>query len=98
MGLVRHDGDDYWGWIQMLSENHVSFDLVSFEHSDLKRYRALIVPNSGDVNAGDALALDAYVKDGGKLLLSGRSPDELICLGKPALKKTWPERHTVWWH
>ena len=96
VGLVRHDGDDYWGWIQMLSENHVSFDLVSFEHSDLKRYRALIVPNSGDVKAGDALALDTYVKDGGKLLLSGCIPDELTCLGKPALKKTWPKRHSMY--
>ena len=96
VGLVRHDGDDYWGWIQILSENHIPFDLVSFEHSDLKRYKALIVPNSGDVKGGDASALDDYVTNGGKLLLSGRIPDELKCLGQPALKKTWPLRHSMY--
>jgi hypothetical protein len=96
VGLVRRDGDDYWGWIQILSENHIPFDLVSFRHSDLKRYKALIVPESGGVKAGDARALDAYVDNGGKLLLSGRIPDALACLGRPVLKKTWPLRHSMY--
>jgi len=96
VGLVRHDGDDYWGWIQMLSENHVPFELVSFKHSDLKQYKALIVPASGKVSAGDAQALDDYVKGGGKVLLSGKMPEALTCLGKPALKKTWPPRHSMY--
>ncbi len=96
VGLVRRDGDDYWGWVQILSENHIPFDLVSFEHSELKRYKALIVPNSGGVKVGDARELDAYVESGGKLLLSGRIPDELRCLGQPALKKTWPQRHSMY--
>ncbi|MHC4120371.1 MAG: alpha-amylase family protein, partial [Planctomycetota bacterium] len=96
VGLVRNDGDDYWGWVQILSENHIPFDLVSFRHSDLKRYKALIVPESGNVKAGDARALDAYVKSGGKLLLSGRIPDALNCLGQAALKKTWPMRHSMY--
>jgi hypothetical protein len=96
VGLVRRDGDDYWGWVQILSENHIPFDLVSFRHSDLERYRALIVPESGGVKAEDAHVLDAYVKSGGKLLLSGRIPDALICMGRPALKKTWPLRHSMY--
>jgi len=75
VGLVRRDGDDYWGWIQILSENNIPFDLVSFRHSDLKRYRALIVPESGGVKAEDTRLLDTYVKGGGKLLLSGRIPN-----------------------
>ena len=96
VGLVRHDGDDYWGWVQILSENHIPFDLVSFRHSDLKRYRALIVPESGGVKAQDVPALDAYVKGGGKLLLSGRIPNALNCMGRPGLKKTWPLRHSMY--
>jgi len=96
VGLVRRDGDDYWGWVQMLSENHIPFDLVSFRHSDLERYKALIVPESGGVNANDARAMDAFVEAGGKLLLSGRIPDALTCLGRPTLKKTWPQRHSMY--
>lgn len=96
VGLVRHDGDDHWGWVQMLSENHVPFDLVSFEHSDLERYKALIVPDSGRTSADHARALDAYVKGGGRLLLSGKMPEALSCLGRPALKKTWPPRHSMY--
>lgn len=96
MGLARHDGDDYWGWIQILSENHIPFDLVSFKHSDLKRYKALIVPESGGVKDNDARLLDAYVKGGGKLLLSGRIPDAMICMGQATLKKTWPQRHSMY--
>ena len=96
VGLVRHDGDDYQGWIQILAENHIPFDLVSFRHSDLKRYKAIIIPESGDVTAGDAKALDDFVNAGGKLLLSGRIPDGLKCLGQPVLKKTWPRRHSMY--
>jgi hypothetical protein len=96
VGLVRRDGDDYWGWVQILSENHIPFDLVSFRHSDLKHYKALIIPESGGVKANDAHALDAYVEGGGKLLLSGRIPDALTCLGRPVLKKTWPLRHSMY--
>lgn len=96
VGLVRRDGDDYWGWVQILSENHIPFDLVSFRHSDLKRYKSLIVPESGGVNANDARSLDAFVSGGGKLLLSGRIPAALDSMGQPTLKKTWPLRHSMY--
>ncbi|MHC4558691.1 MAG: beta-galactosidase trimerization domain-containing protein [Planctomycetota bacterium] len=96
VGLVRRDIDDYWGWVQILSENHIPFDLVSFEHSDLKHYKALIVPESVGVKVQHARILDTYVKDGGRLLLSGRIPNALTCLGQPILKKTWPLRHSMY--
>ena len=96
VGLLYDDGDDYWGWVQMLSERHIPFDLVSMTRSDLSRYKALIAPDSGRLNADDAGKLDAWVEQGGKLLLSGRMPEGLACLGKPALKKTWPERHSMY--
>lgn len=62
----------------------------------MKRYRALVVPESGGVKAEDAAALDAYVTDGGRLLLSGRIPDALTCLGRFALKRAWPLRHSMY--
>ncbi|MCF7972960.1 MAG: hypothetical protein K9N55_04010, partial [Phycisphaerae bacterium] len=96
VGLVRHDGDDYWGWVQMLSENHIPFDLVSLPHSDLNRYKAMIVPESGRVKANESRRLDAYVQGGGRLLLSGKIPDTLTCFGQVSLKKTWPMRHSMY--
>ena len=96
VGIVRHDGDDYWGWVQMLSENHVPFDLVSLQHSELSHYKALIVPESARIKTGQAKMLDAYVEDGGKLLLSGKIPEALACLGQATLRKTWPMRHSMY--
>lgn len=96
VGLIRRDGDDYWGWVQILSENHIPFDLVSCKHSDLKRYAALIVPQSADLKPDQTQALDNYVQSGGRLLLSGRIPESLTCLGRPELKKTWPQRHSMY--
>jgi hypothetical protein len=96
VGLMVHSGDDYWGWIQLLSEHHIPFDLVSLQYSDLSQYKALIVPDSGRVSAKDARTLDAWVEKGGKLLLSGKMPEGLTCLGQPSLKKTWPERFSMY--
>ncbi len=96
VGLLYHSGDDFLGWSQLLSEHHIPFDLVSMEHSDLSRYKALIVPHSDRVHAENAVALDAWVHQGGKLLLSGKMPDGLTCLGEPSLKKTWPQRHSMY--
>lgn len=96
VGLVRRDGEDYQGWLQLLAEHHVPFDLVSLDHSDLPRYRGLIVPESDRIGSREAKALDAYVQEGGNLLLSGRMPEDLACLGRPRLVKTWPARHSMY--
>lgn len=96
VGLFYHAGDDYAGWVQMLSEHHVPFDLVSLTRSDLDRYQAIVVPQSGRLSQDDARKLDAYVAGGGRLLLSGKMPTALACLGSPELVKTWPERHSMY--
>ena len=96
VGLVRQDGDDYWGWVQILAENQIPYGLVSFGHSDLNRYKVLIVPESGELNQSETRTLDAYVRRGGQLALSGRIPDSLVSLGKPVLKKTWSQRHSMY--
>jgi hypothetical protein len=96
VGLLHHLGDDYAGWIQLLSEHHIPFDLVSLPLSDLSRYKALIVPDSGRLKQEESSMLDEWVKQGGRLLLSGKMPENLVCLGKPSLKKTWPQRHSMY--
>ena len=89
-------GDDYWGWVQLLSENQVPFDMVVLSKTDLKQYKALVVPESGMIVPQESRVLDAWVKSGGKLLLSGKMPGGLTCLGNPALEKTWPQRHSMY--
>ncbi len=89
-------GQDYWGWVQLLSENQVNYDMVILSKADLAQYNALIVPESGSISAREADILDGWVKSGGKLLLSGRIPEGLDCTGNPSLEKTWPERHSMY--
>ena len=96
IGILHHPGDDYWGWIQLLSEHHIPFDLISMQFSDLSNYKALVIPSSDRVSSDDAKVLDDWVKNGGKLLLSGKMPEDLTCLGQPELIKTWPERHSMY--
>ena len=94
--LYDGNGEDMQGWMQLLSENHVAFDLIGFGRSELKRYKTIIVPNSRRINEPGARALDQYVKDGGNLLLSGRMPEGMECFGETHLKKTWPQRHSMY--
>jgi len=96
VGLLFRNGDDGNGWVQMLSERHVPFDFIALGKSDLDRYQTVVVPESGRVNQDDARKLDAYVARGGRLLLSGKMPTSLTCLGSPALVKTWPKRHSMY--
>jgi hypothetical protein len=94
--LYDGQGEDMQGWMQLLSENHVPFDLIGFGRSKLQRYKTIVVPNSGRINEQDVRALDQYVKNGGHLLLSGKMPDGMDCFGKTRLKKTWPQRHSMY--
>ncbi|TWU32472.1 alpha-amylase family protein [Novipirellula artificiosorum] len=96
VGLVYHAGEDFAGWVQMLSESHVPFDLVSVTDSELNRYQTLVVPQSDRLHKDDARILDPYVARGGRLLLSGKVPESLTCTGSPKLIKTWPERHSMY--
>jgi hypothetical protein len=66
--------DEYRGWLDILGQSHLSFDLVSWERSDLARYPALVVPLSGKLNEAAADKLDEYVRGGGRLLFTGGVP------------------------
>jgi hypothetical protein len=81
--------DEVRGLIGMLSQAHVSYEFVSLAKSDLAKLPALIVPVSGPLSADTMRKLDAYVNDGGRLLLTGGPlTPELKCLGLSAAGKT----------
>ncbi|HOX04522.1 MAG TPA: hypothetical protein P5555_19985 [Candidatus Paceibacterota bacterium] len=74
--------DEQRGLLRILTESHRIFDLVSLARSDLSRYPALILPIVAPLSESAAAALDRYVAQGGRLLLTGgpASPD-LRCAG-----------------
>jgi hypothetical protein len=74
--------DELKGLFRILSEGHVSFDLVRTDTPDLERYRALIVPEGGGLGDDRLSRLDDHVRRGGKLLITGAEvPAGLKSLG-----------------
>jgi hypothetical protein len=73
--------DEYRGLFKILSEAHVSFDLVSLERSELSRYPTMVVPVADPLSPPVVQRLDRYVRDGGRLLLTGPVPESLPCAG-----------------
>jgi hypothetical protein len=73
----------------MLSQAHVSYEVVSLAKSDLAKLPALIVPVSGPLSAAATQKLDDYVIGGGRLLLTGGPvTPELKSLGLSASGET----------
>ncbi|MBD2848073.1 beta-galactosidase trimerization domain-containing protein [Paenibacillus sp. IB182496] len=60
------------GAVRMLLEGHVLFDVIDTE-ADFSRYRVLILPDVVRLSPELTQQLEAYVADGGKLLLTGES-------------------------
>ncbi len=90
VGLVRRGDQEYDGLFQILSENHVSFDLTTLDYDQLKRHSLVIVPDAGKLNRNQCSALDKYVSNGGKLLLTGKLPNGLKCIGSIEYTNTRP--------
>jgi len=84
VGLVvdfARGGEEYGGWLKILGESHLSFDLVSLAGPDLSHYPALIVPLAGQLNDAAARRLDDYVRSGGRVLVTGGIPAGLPAAG-----------------
>ena len=90
VGLVRRGDQEYDGLFQILSENHVSFDLTTLDYDRLKRHSLVIVPDAGKLNLSQCSALDKYVSNGGKLFLTGKLPAGLKCIGSIEYTNTRP--------
>jgi len=68
----RHDYHGDTGAGRILLEGHLLFDALDCE-SDFSRYRLLILPDEIVIDDTLQAKLDAYLAQGGKLLLSGAS-------------------------
>lgn len=77
-GARNHNADD--GAAQMLQEMKLPFDVID-RHADFSRYRLLILPDAIGLDDETAARLAAYLKAGGKAILSDRSG--LDAEGKP---------------
>ncbi len=88
VGVVRQGGDEYQGILQILCEGQVGFDLTGIDPQQLGRFPLIIVPAAGELDQAQVAILDAYVKKGGKLLLTQEVPKTLKSLGKIKLIKS----------
>ena len=78
VALIRGSGDEYRGFIKLLTEEHIMYDIIEPSAIGSERlprpieeYEALIL---GDVATMDAKlidAIDTYVNNGGKILTTG---------------------------
>jgi len=84
VGLVVdgvRSSDEYRGLYEILAQSHITFDLVSLNRSDIFNYQTLIVPDGVKLPVDKKSRLDEYVKNGGRLLITGKVIDSLQCLG-----------------
>ena len=92
IGLIMGSTQEYRGIMKLLIENHIMFDLIRQASvgspeapRKLEEYDALILSNVADMDDDFVSIIDNYVKEGGKLLVTG-SPGTNDGIGNP-LKK-----------
>ena len=90
IALIQRGEAEREGLKQILYENHIPFDLVQVNPEELAPYPMIIVPDAGDLDNNQCKVLDAYVKNGGKLLLTSKIPQDLACIGPVKLQTTRP--------
>lgn len=76
--LLTGSGNEYKGIFEMLTENHILFDVMEnwcINNKDLPReiesYEVIILPDVSSLSDEQCDRLDNYVLDGGKLLATG---------------------------
>jgi len=90
IALVRGSRNEYEGMIKLLTEEHIPFDVLEPAAigsgrmpRKLEEYEALILGDVSSMDRSLVLAIDNYVKNGGKILATGgtSTSDEF---GKPS--------------
>ena len=78
VGLIRGSTEEYRGMIQLLTEEHIPFDIIEPSAAGTARmprqlsdYQALILPDVESMDERLLAVIDNYVKDGGKILTTG---------------------------
>jgi len=90
IALVRRGDSECQGLMQILYENQVPFAFTQINSEQLADYSLVIVPDAGRLDSEQCEALDSYVKNGGKLLITKKVPKALQCIGPVTLKSTRP--------
>ena len=77
--LVRDNAQDYMdefhGWVAMLLENHILYDVFTealLDRKRLKKYHMLILPSVECLSNNQVKAIDEFVKSGGLLIATGK--------------------------
>jgi hypothetical protein len=71
-GIPGHHVDADEGAVRVLLEGRFTFDVLDLE-SDLAKYRLVILPDAVTVGPKLKTRINAYVKNGGRVLLTGKS-------------------------
>jgi hypothetical protein len=79
----KSTGNPREGWTRMLSQLKHQFDIVLAD-AEFSKYELIILPDHATVDPAMAKKLDAYVKQGGAVLVTGTSG-----LSEDATKVTW---------
>ncbi len=90
VGLVHRGEKEYEGILQILSEHQVAYELSTMDPERLRKFPVLVIPDAGGLSSGQCAALDKYVEDGGKLLLTAGIPAALKCSGSVTRKAVRP--------
>lgn len=90
VGLVRQGDDEYLGLVEILSENHIAYDLISLDQTIPQQIKLVIVPDAHELEREACSHLDRFVQQGGKVLLTGGIPKSLKCMGKTTLSEVRP--------
>ncbi|MCW3089444.1 MAG: Beta-galactosidase [Ferruginibacter sp.] len=78
VALIRGSTEEYRGMIKLLTEEHIMFDVIEPQAAGsarlprkLDEYDALILGDVSDMDDAFILLIDNYVKNGGKILVTG---------------------------
>ena len=78
IALIQGPSSEFSGMIKLLSEGHIMYDVIipsQLENSgvphQLKDYEAVILDDIRNISDGMITIIDDYVRDGGKLLVTG---------------------------
>jgi len=64
---------DFIGWCEMLSRNHILFDVIddfAVENKDISKYNTLILPNVSCMSENEAENIRQFVEKGGNIITS----------------------------
>lgn len=88
--------EEFRGWMKVLTEAHLPYELTAVRGTAPLAAPALVVPVGATLDAQALRRLDAYVEGGGRLLLTGPPSAALACLGAVETGPVQPPAHATY--